>query len=322
MTLSLLLLFLLGSPAGAESAAMVRIPAGNAVIGSDRGNEDERPRRKVYVSAFSLDLTEVTNAAFAAFVRDSGAIERIEGAWFRYFSQGCAGVIAYYEKRFGLTLRSLKDEGMYHAGAEESLVAHWHAASAALKSMTGYDGLRKVSAVTSREEYRKTVKRQARLPVRGVTWRDADAFCRHHGKRLPTESEWEKAARGTDGRDYPWGSLWDTERSRSGLEAGAGPLQVGSYPSGASPYGLLDMAGNVWEWTSDWYAVKGDKAADGLRSSLQGREPETRKVLKGGGWAGTAPFIARYNARAARRLWSNPGYGHPDVGFRCARGEK
>ncbi|MFH2204771.1 MAG: SUMF1/EgtB/PvdO family nonheme iron enzyme [Elusimicrobiota bacterium] len=319
MTLRLLLLVAL-LPAGLSAAGapdMARVPAGEFIMGADHRNEDERPRRTASLPEFYIDKIEVTNAAYAEFVRDSAGYETLGGPWFRHSAQGSADLIAHYEKRYGVTLKAFQEDDVY---AREEVIARWRAASFALFDMLNYDGLEPIDQLRARAEFKELAAQQSRLPVRNVTWADAEAFCRRAGKRLPTEAEWEKAARGADGRTFPWGEDWRPGLSRSGLKREAGPVPVGSLPGGASPYGCLDMAGNVWEWVADWYSMPGWERADRLRSPLQGREPDTRKVIRGGAWSGVIPYVAQYNARTSRRLWSNPDYAHLDVGFRCARG--
>ena len=166
-------------------------------------------------------------------------------------------------------------------------------------------------------------QRQADHPVVQVSWQDVLAYMQWLAQvtgepwRLPTEAEWEKAARGTDGRIYPWGDEWDSTRANTWDRARAnedrGPLlttPVGSYPSGASPSGVQDLAGNVNEWTSTTYQMYPYQAHDG-REDLN---PETDKVLRGGGWGGLS-----WHVRAAFR-YSEPSYTDFEVGVRLVRG--
>jgi formylglycine-generating enzyme required for sulfatase activity len=147
--------------------------------------------------------------------------------------------------------------------------------------------------------------KDAALPVTNVNWFEARAYCRFAGGRLPSEAEWEKAARGSDGREFPWGNELDCSRANWGNFEGEGPcagknpghpVPPGQYPNGASPNGVQDMAGNVWEWTADKYD-------DDLN----------RRVVRGGSCC--SYFV---EPRAANRNAWDPNHRDGDLGFRCA----
>ncbi|MCS6994880.1 MAG: formylglycine-generating enzyme family protein, partial [Anaerolineales bacterium] len=242
-----------------DGMEMVYVPAGEFLMGSPAGVgwSDERPQHVVYLDAFWIDRTEVTNAMYARFLNERGNQEEGGVTWL--------------------------DEGY----------ARVHQSGGRWAADAGY------------EEH----------PVVAVSWFGAAAYCEWAGARLPTEAEWEKAARGTDGRTYPWGDAAPTcsllNFWPSASDCVVGTSAVGSYPAGASPYGALDMAGNVWEWVADWYDE--NYYANSPSRNPQGPSSGSAHVLRGGSWY---DFVN--SVRPAYRYGNGPGYRYVSLfGFRC-----
>lgn len=261
-----------------DGMTMVYIPGGEFLMGSTNANTaasaQEKPQHAVELDAFWIDQTEVTNAMFEKFVNATSYKTEAE------------------QESWGFTWTGRVDG------------ANWQHPQGPDSDLNGLDN----------------------HPVVQVSWNDATAYCNWAGRRLPTEAEWEKAARGTDGRKYPWGDgdiagnllnfadqNLDVSWANTSIDDGhAFTSPVGSYPAGASPYGVLDMAGNVWEPVGDWY----DKAyyTNSPQRNPGGPSSGTDRVTRGGAWGGAARDVS-----TTYRGWSAPDLRADGQGFRCAQ---
>jgi serine/threonine-protein kinase len=256
---------------------MVNVPEGEFSMGNDSGYMDEWPQHSVYLDAFWIDKTEVTNAMFGFFIEATG-----------------------YQ-----TDAEVRGNAWVFDGSSWSKVvgANWQHPQGPETGLTGLEN----------------------HPVVNVSWYDASTYCQWVGSRLPNEAEWEKATRGTDGRTYPWGeqepsgnllNFADINLFPDGIDKSMDDgykftAPVGSYPQGISPYGALDMAGNVWEWVKDWHQET--YYADAPTSNPTGPSSGDGRVLRGGSWNHD-----RNDIRASMRIWSNPAEAIDNFGFRCA----
>ncbi len=267
-----------GAAVSACPRDMIAIPGGSFFMGSDDGLPIEKPAHQVVVSPYCIDEFEVTVDKYKA-CSDGGRCKR-------------AGVTNQWD--------DLND-----------------------KDRKAFDALCNARDPVDR----------ARHPINCVDWDMADKFCREQGRRLPTEAEWEFAARGPDGRKYPWGDddpsadrlnacgrecvLWG---AKNGVEEKAmydaddgfpNTAPVGSFPKGASRYGVQDVVGNVWEWVADWYAAYGADEQKGPSGPPTG----TEKVIRGGAWNGSyASWV-----RPTFRYKDSPTKRSYGIGFRCAK---
>jgi formylglycine-generating enzyme required for sulfatase activity len=264
-------------------AGMTKVPGGKFFMGSDDKTDldDERPAHQVTLSPYCIDTTEVTVAQY----------------------------------------KDCSDRGECKRAPKEN---EWEGIDAAAHRL--YDPL-----CNAREPDKK-----AKHPINCVDWSLADAYCKASGRRLPTEAEWEYATRGSDGRKYPWGD--DTPNTGDRLNACGkecvawgkkhpdpdNPLAamypaddgfattapVGSFPKGASPFGVQDVVGNVWEWVGDWYAPYQGGAQENPTGPEQGKD----RVMRGGSWNGSDPAWVR----PTFRFRSTPSLRSHGIGFRCA----
>jgi formylglycine-generating enzyme required for sulfatase activity len=230
---------------GDKPNEMIKIPAGEFIMGTDARLPDEGPQYIVNLPAYTIDVYEVTNLQYKKFNDATNGRSPL----------------------------------------------HW-------RNRTFPQG-------------------KADHPVVFVTWDNANEYCHWAGKRLPTDQEWEKAARGADGRIFPWGDEFNTFKANTPLrwqEIGAigDTTPVGSFKEGKSPYGLYDMSGNVWEWTDSWY-----KAYPGNKTESESYG-ERYKTLKGGSWFDCSFYKCGISAPVFNRAFFAKKVKNDSFGFRCA----
>jgi len=292
---------------------MVWVPGGVFMMGDPSGYAEERPVHEVTVDGFWMDKTEVTNAQFAKFIDETDYVTTAEQ---KPDPKDFPG--APREKLVPGSVVFKRPDGEVDL-TNFFLWWHWEP-GANWKHPEGPD-----SSIEGRENH----------PVVHVSWYDAVEYCKWANKSLPTEAEWEFAARGgLEGKTYCWGDRkkpkgkWLTNAwqgsfpSENSNEDGfAGTAPVGSFPS--SGYGLLDMAGNVWEWCSDWYRpdyYKNSPAKNprGPKDSFDPDEPsQPKRVNRGGSFLCADNYCMRY--RPAARTKNSPDTSTSHTGFRCVR---
>ena len=296
-------LLLLTCSAPGWSSDMVLIPAGSFIYGSDRQDDqrrgeefgslkpwysDEHPQHKVTLPAYYLDKYEVSNAEYRQFVI---ATDHPTSAF-------------WLETGYTFSTQAETLEAAPEAIIRKLAVGVLH-----LDMDT-----RRMDRAQLLEAIKQHYQKFGKLAVNHVTWHDANAYCAWAGKRLPTEAEWEKAARGTTGQEYPWGNTWqDSMNIAAESEWPYGVAPPGSYPQDKSPYGIFDMAGNVSEWVQNWYQPY---PGNQYKSVLFGKN---YKVARGGGWSTSGHYALQHYRRGAYRINLSPEKNFNDVGFRCAK---
>jgi formylglycine-generating enzyme required for sulfatase activity len=301
------------SSVGRETNGMMWIPSGTFMMGSESGKPDEKPLHEVTVNGFWMDKTEVTNEEFEKFAEATGYVtvaERKPNA--EDFPSAppenlVPGSVVFMPPPGKVSLENHYAWWKYIPGA------NW-------RQPEGPD-----STITGREKH----------PVVQVTWEDAQVYAQWAGKRLPSEAEWERAARGgLDRQPYVWGAekhpgnkemanIWQGEFPTTNTRADGfqGTAPVGSFP--ANSFGLFDMAGNVWEWCADWYRPDYYKESPALnpKGPETGYDPDEpqipKRVIRGGSYLCSDSYCSGYRPSARMRAAPDTGMSH--TGFRCVK---
>ncbi|MBD1843421.1 formylglycine-generating enzyme family protein [Cyanobacteria bacterium FACHB-63] len=291
---------------------MVLIPSGNFTIGSELSNyPEERSASDVTVDRFCIDRTEVTNAQFAKFVQATQYVTVAE----RPLSKEQFPNLSEEERSPGSLVFQMTKPG-------EQFLSWWHwTTGASWKHPFGAE-----STIAGKDNY----------PVVHIAYEDAVAYAKWAGKELPTETQWEYAARGgLDRATYTWGNQYSATKANTWqgmfpffntqVDRYVGTAPVGSFPPNS--YGLYDMAGNVWEWTTDWYRVGHSGKAHQINPTAQHESSDANKleepvlhVIKGGSYLCAPNYCSRF--RPAARESQAPDTGTTHIGFRLVKNLK
>jgi formylglycine-generating enzyme required for sulfatase activity len=284
-----------------KNTAMVVVEAGKFIRGSNKEDIeglqarygfasplylDERPQSEVDLDTYWMDVYEVNNKSYKAYMLSTDRMMP--------FSWVNNGYALREQKLQLMQVKRLRKIALNYFRLDVDTTV-----------------MDKPALIKAMREHQKKLDK---LPATGVNWFDAKKFCLWRSARLPSEAEWEKAARGTEGLEYPWGNEWDPAVTNTG-DDGAwedGMAPVGSYEKNKSIYDIYDLSGNAWEWVDDWYQpYPGSKH----KSEAFG---ESNRVIRGGG-GGVGHYAISYFFRSATRQFSEPEMETDDVGFRCAK---